>query len=206
VQARTGVTFAQIAREARAVMGDHGGDLLAVVDATGLGQGVAEQVRRAGVPTVAVTLTAGSKITGGRWRMNLPVGVMFSTLYSVLAQGRLRLGAGVSDRLAEELKSVERAVSEAGRESYVVPRGEGHHGDTVYALGLAVVAGERLGGRERRGLVLARERRDKTRRPGTRTPLDTARRVLEELRREREEAWERVAGPLWRPLRVINKP
>ena len=128
------------------------------------------------------------------------MGVMFGTLYSVLAQGRLRLAAGVSDRLAEEMRSVERAVSEAGRETYVVPRGEGHHGDTVYALGLAVVAGERMGGRERRGLVLAGERRDKPRRPGTRAPLDAARWALEGRRRGREAEWEDTAGPLWRPL------
>ncbi len=43
------------------------------------------------------------------------MGVMFGTLYSVLAQGRLRLAAGASDRLAEEMRSVERAVSEAGQ-------------------------------------------------------------------------------------------
>ncbi len=133
------------------------------------------------------------------------MGVMFGTLYSVLAQGHLRLAAGASDRLAEEMRSVERAVSEAGRETHVVPRGEGHHGDTVFALGLAVVAGERLGGRERRGLVLARGRRDKPRRPGTRTPREAARWVLEGRRREREAEWEDAAGPLWRALRLHRR-
>ncbi len=89
--------------------------------------------------------------------------------------------------LAEEMRSVERAVTEAGRETYEVPRGDGHHGDTVYALGLAVAAGERLGRRTSNGLQLAARKADRSRPRGkTPRPWNTARRVLEERRRERE--------------------
>ena len=72
VQSIKGMTFDQAGREARAIMADKaGGGFLSVVDSTGLGRGCVDQVRKAGVPAIAVTLTSGSKITGGRWEINV---------------------------------------------------------------------------------------------------------------------------------------
>ena len=197
VQSRQGLTFGQTAREARAVMDDMKGDLMAAVDATGLGRGAVDQIRQAGVPCIAVTLTAGSKITGSRWEMNLPVGLMFTTLYSVMAQGRLRVSAAAGGRLAAEMKEVERVVTEAGRESYEVPRGEGHHGDTVYALGIAMVVAERIGGRQARAVALHPEGRQ--RRPGVPRRENTARQVIRErLDASRRESEAHMWRQLWR--------
>ena len=200
VQSHTGITFGQTAREARAVMDDMQGDLLCVIDATGLGRGAAEQVRQAGVPTVAVTLTAGSKVTGGRWDINIPVGVMFTTLYSVLAQDRIRASAEASGRLAEEMKTIERAVTDAGRETYEVPRGDGHHGDTVYALGMAIAVAEGRGARQARAAALAdhpggRQRPVGTPRTGTNAAREVIRQRLEDSRRQADR--DLYAG-LWR--------
>ena len=79
VQSIKGMTFDQAGREARAIMGDMGdSSFMAVVDATGLGRGCVDQVRKAGVPTIACTLTSGSRVTGGRWEINVPVGLMFT--------------------------------------------------------------------------------------------------------------------------------
>ena len=147
VQSRKGVTFPQVAREGRAIFDDLGGDLLVAVDSTGMGIGCSDALRQAGVPTVACTLTGGTKVTGGRWRLNVPTGILFSTLYACLAQQRLKVSAAAGGKLIEELKGVERRVTEQGHESYEVPRGGDGHGDTVFALGLAVVVAERVGGR-----------------------------------------------------------
>ncbi len=155
VQSRKGLTFGQTAREARSVMEDMGGsNFTAVCDSTGLGVGATDAIRRAGVPCIGVTLTAGSKITGGRWAINLPVSLMFAAMYSIMAQGRLQVTSPAGERLIAELKEIERRVSDAGRESYDVATGEGHHGDTVYACAMALIIGERRIGRQSRTISL----------------------------------------------------
>lgn len=153
-----GMTFDQAGREAVAMMRDMGGGgFLAVVDATGLGRGCVDQVRKAGVPAIAVTLTSGSKITGGRWEVNVPVGLMFTNLYSIMAQGRLQVTDPAGERLVEEMKEVERRVSDAGRETFEVSRAGGSHADCVYAAAMALLIAERRVGRQSRTVAMHAE-------------------------------------------------
>ncbi len=177
VQSRQGLTFGQIAREARAVMDDMGGsNFTAVCDSTGLGVGATDAIRRAGVPCIGVTLTAGSKITGSRWAINLPVSLMFASMYSIMAQGRLQVTSPAGERLIAELKEIERRVSDAGRESYDVATGLGHHGDTVYAAAMALIIAERRVGRQSRTISLNPKGHE--RRPGRPRQGSAARNVI----------------------------
>ena len=156
VQSRQGLTFSQIAREAKAVMEDMGGaNFTAVCDSTGLGVGATDAIRRAGVPCVGVTLTAGSRITGrSRWSINLPVSLMFAGMFSIMSQNRLRVTSPAGEKLISELKEVEKRVSDQGRESFVVATGRGHHADTVFACAMALIIGERKIGRQSRTVAL----------------------------------------------------
>ena len=154
VESRRGLTFSQLGREAAAIQEDVGGKLTCVVDSTGLGVGATDAIRRASVPCVGVTFTSGTRITGSRWAANVPVSLMFSLMYSVMSQNRIEVACPAENRLVEELKQVERRVSDQGRESFEVPRGEFGHGDCVYALGLCLVIAERSVGRQARSIGL----------------------------------------------------
>ena len=73
--------------------------------------------------------------------------------------------------------------------------------------GLAVAVGERMGARVSNSLQLASQRSGKFRAQGkTPRPWNTARRVLEDRRQEREAEWAREARLLWRPLGFLDKP
>lgn len=154
-QSRRGLTFHQVAREAAATMEDlGGGNFTACIDATGLGVGALDAVRRAGCPAVGITFTSGRLITGSRWNWNLPVSLMFTGLFSVMAQGRLQVTDPAGAKLIEELKEIEMRVSDTGKESFDVGSGQDHHGDLCYALGMAVTVAERRVGRQHRNIAL----------------------------------------------------
>lgn len=195
-----GMTFDRVGREAMALMRDMGGgNFLAVVDATGLGRGCVDQVRKAGVPAIAVTLTSGSKITGGRWEINVPVGLMFTNLYSIMAQGRLQVTSPAGERLVEEMKQIERRVSDAGRETFEVSRADGHHADCVFAAAMALLIAERRVGRQSR--TVAFHPGGHERKPGRRRRTTSAARAvinerLEQSRREAERSlWSQIEEP-----------
>lgn len=178
VQSRRGVTFHQVAREAAAVREDMGGsNFLACVDSTGLGVGALDAIRRAGCPAIGITFTSGSRITGSRWNWNVPVSLMFTLLFSIMSQGRIQVASPAGEKLIEELKEIERRVSDTGRESFEVATGEGHHGDLCYALGMAVTVAERRVGRQHRTISLnpgGRQRKAGRPRQG-----NTAKRVIQ---------------------------
>lgn len=202
VQSRKGVTFGQTAREARSVMEDMGNaNFTACVDATGLGIGAVDQIRRAGVPTVAITLTSGSKITGSRWSWNLPVALMFSGLFSVMSQGRLKVVDPQANKLIEELREIEKRVSDAGREFFEVATGEGHHGDLVFALGLAVTVAERWAGRQHR--VVSLHPGGRQRKPGRPRQGNTAKRVIKQ---RLEESRARAEADMYRQIGQDDDP
>ena len=200
VESIKALSFDRAGREARAIMNDLGGGtgFLAVIDATGLGRGCVDQVRKSGVPAIGCTLTSGSKVTGGRWEINVPVGLMFTNLYSIMAQGRLQVTSPAGERLVEEMKEVERRVSDAGKETFEVSRAGGHHADCVYAAALALLIAERRLGRQSRSLSVSPEGHQ--RKPGRVRRSSTARRViaarLEASRRQAERSlWAQIGEP-----------
>lgn len=202
VQSRKGVTFHQIAREAAAVMGDLGGsNFLACVDSTGLGVGATDAIRRAGCPAIGITLTSGSRVTGSRWNWNVPVSLMFTGLFSVMAQGRLQVTDPAGRKLIAELKEIERRVSDAGRETYDVASGQDHHGDLCYALGLAVTVAERRVGRQHRTVAL--NPGGHQRRPGRPRQSNTAKRVI---KARLEQSRLQSEATMWSQIGVDKDP
>lgn len=202
VQSIKGMTFDQAGREAVAMMVDLGGSgFLAVVDSTGLGRGCVDMVRKAGTPAIACTLTSGSRVTGGRWEVNVPVGLMFTNLYSIMAQGRLQVTSPAGERLVEEMKEVERRVSDAGRETFEVSRAGGSHADCVYAAAMALLIAERRVGRQSRTVALNPGGRQ--RKPGRPRQGNAARQVIKarlEASRLQSEA------TMWRQIGADKVP
>lgn len=201
-QSRQGLTFEQTAREARSIMRDMGDcNFLAVCDSTGLGVGATDAIRRAGVPCIGVTLTSGSKITGNRWNWNVPVSLLFSGMYSLMSQDRLKVTDPKGQGLIAELKEIEKRVSDAGRESFEVATGENHHGDLVFAVGLALIAAERRVGRQSRTLALNPGGHE--RKPGRPRQGNTARRVIK-ARLEQSRA--RAQADMYRQIGQTDDP
>jgi hypothetical protein len=196
-QSVVGLSFRQLAREVRGVHRDLGGDVLAVIDATGV-----EEVRNWGVPVLAVNLTGGSRITGGPRRWNVPTATLWTTLYTVMAQDRLAIFSDI-EHLADELRSIERRVSDAGRESYDLDRTSDGHSDQAVALALAVCVAESAASRRVRSLQVP-EGRPARRTSGRRLIRDAARARIEELRQERMANYFATGGERWRPMTIGN--
>jgi hypothetical protein len=108
-----------------------------VVDATGVGRAVLDQMRDAGLEPVAVTITSGKKARrdgSGGWRV--PKVELLRPLVSAVEAGRLKVAAGLPDAeaLARELGAFERAFTAAGHATF---DGVGEHDDLVIAAALA---------------------------------------------------------------------
>lgn len=107
-----------------------------VVDATGVGRAVLDQMRQAGLEPVAVTITSGKKARrdgAGGWRV--PKVKLLRPLVSAVEGGRLKVAAGLPDAeaLVRELGAFQRAFTEAGHATF---DGVGEHDDLVSAVAL----------------------------------------------------------------------
>ncbi len=109
-----------------------------VVDATGVGRPVVDQLRAAGLDPIAVTITAGKAVTfdGEAWRV--PKRELVRTLVAAFEGGRLKVAAGLrhAKALTGELQAFQRKVTGAGRTAYGATGGA--HDDLVIAVALAV--------------------------------------------------------------------
>ena len=203
VQRRRAITFAQTAREVAAIADDHHGDLVVACDATGLGVGAVEALRAAGLYTVAAYLTSGAKVTGGRLRMNVPVSVLFSTIYKAMAGSRLEIAADGGHILADELMAMSATTTDTGHTRFEVGGGMDGHGDAAFALGIALVVAERKGRFAQLAMAAARQGQPRERpHSANRLGRDTARRVVKQRLQEAEDVWRRSAGELWAPLGI----
>ncbi len=113
-------------------------DAALVVDATGVGRPVVDQLRTAGLDPIAVTITAGKKVAfeDGAWRV--PKAELVRALVVVFEGGRLKVAAGLryAKALSGELQAFQRKVTGAGRADYGATAGA--HDDLVIAVALAV--------------------------------------------------------------------
>lgn len=111
-----------------------------IVDATGVGTPVVEQLerRKMGVPIRAVTITGGNVVSRDGNRYSVPKRDLVSTT-AILLQGRqLRIAASLAfaDTLQKELLNFKLKVTAAGNDTYEAWR-EGDHDDLVLAVALA---------------------------------------------------------------------
>ena len=97
--------------------------------------------------------------------------------------------------MIEELKEIEKRVSDSGKESFDVASGQGHHADCVYALGMALIVAERSVGRQARTVALNPE--GNKRKPGRPRQGNTAKRVIKQ---RLEESRARAEADMYRQI------
>jgi hypothetical protein len=118
-----------------------GQSITMVVDATGVGTPVVDQLRKEqlGCDIVPVTITAGSHPTQTRDGWFVPKRDLVTGLQVMYEGGRLRMARGMklTATLMEELAGMESRTSETGKERYSAWR-EGARDDLVLAVALAV--------------------------------------------------------------------
>ncbi len=132
-----GTLYPQVVSRIAAVVGSlPGADL--VVDATGVGRPIVDQLRAAGLDPIAVTITAGKEATfkDGFWRVPKPE--LVRSLVAAFEDDRLRIASGLryAAALVGELQAFQRQVTGAGRDAYGAKAKA--HDDLVVAVALAM--------------------------------------------------------------------
>ncbi len=107
-----------------------------VVDATGVGRAVLDQMREAGLEPVPVTITGGRCISfdGDHWRV--PKKALLRPLVASTEAGRLKVAKNLPEAevLLGELQAFQRRITERGHDAF---EGVGEHDDLVIAVALA---------------------------------------------------------------------
>ena len=110
-----------------------GADL--VVDATGVGRAVLDQMQEAGLAPVAVTITGGrlTSYDGAMWRV--PKKALLRPLVAATESGRLKVAKGLREAevLQRELQAFQRRITLTGHSAF---EGVGQHDDLVIAVAL----------------------------------------------------------------------
>lgn len=106
-----------------------------VVDATGVGRPVIDQMRAGGLDPVAVTITSGKATKQERGGWKLPKIELLRPLVTAVEGGRLKISAGLpyAEALMLELRAFERRVTRHANEQF---EGRGEHDDLVIAAAL----------------------------------------------------------------------
>ena len=107
-----------------------------VVDATGVGRAVLDQMREVILNPVAVTITGGrhTSFDGDHWRV--PKTALLRPLVAAVDAGRLKVAKGLpeADALLRELQAFQRRITARGHDAF---QGVGEHDDLVIAVALA---------------------------------------------------------------------
>jgi hypothetical protein len=141
-----GTEYRTIARQAaRLLRSDRVQRPALVLDANGVGDAVVEILEDEGVAPVPIYTTGGreAKRDGDAW--TVPKNDIVTTLQALLQDGRLQIAEALdlAPQLVEEMQSFSVRYTESGQVRFE-HSGEGHHGDTVIALALAVWWGEQM--------------------------------------------------------------
>ncbi len=106
-----------------------------VVDATGVGRAVLDQMREANLAPVAVTITGGrfTSYDGAMWRV--PKKALLRPLVAATESGRLKVAKGLreAEALQRELLAFQRRITLTGHSAF---DGVGQHDDLVIAVAL----------------------------------------------------------------------
>jgi hypothetical protein len=110
------------------------------IDATGVGTPVVDHFRDhlPEIPIYAITITAGTRVTGWGKNPHVPKRDLIGTASVILEQSRLRVAANMRETqaLVDELLAYRRTLNERGYDTYQAASGS--HDDFVLALSLAL--------------------------------------------------------------------
>lgn len=122
-----------------------------LVDQTGCGRAVVDQLRLGPIPVIGCTVTGGQHVAGGGLNFRIPKRDMIAAAQIAFQDRRLQIAAGADHAavLLKELAEFKVRISAAGHDSYGVWR-EGGNDDLAFALALAVWWGDVLAARQGR--------------------------------------------------------
>ena len=126
-----------------------------VADQTGVGGPVLDGLRHIGLRPIGVTITGGTAISHiSHDTVNVPKGVLASTLDAALGQNRLDItsAAAGSQQFRDELAAFQVKIRASGVEAFEAER-EQDHDDLVMAAALAVWRGDNLPVRSRMAYI-----------------------------------------------------
>lgn len=117
-----------------------------VVDATGVGYPVLQQMYSRGLPVVGVTISSGTSVGQTQGGYTVPKRDLVTSLQVVYQARRIKIASRLpmAPALQEELQSFHHAVTAARNETWDAKSGK--HDDIVLALALAVWYSERAYG------------------------------------------------------------
>ena len=107
-----------------------------VVDATGVGRAVLDQMREVVLNPVAVTITGGRYTSSDGLMWRVPKRALLRPLVAATEAGRLKVAKGLreAEALQRELQTFQRRITERGNNAF---EGAGEHDDLVIAVALA---------------------------------------------------------------------
>jgi hypothetical protein len=120
------------------------GHVALAIDATGVGAPVVDHFRQelTSVPIYAITITAGTSVSGTAKNPHVPKRDLISTTSVIFEQRRIAVAASMRDTetLRDELLAYRRSTTERG--SYTYGAASGSHDDLVLALSIALWTAE----------------------------------------------------------------
>jgi hypothetical protein len=144
---RLGTPYPEIVTQVTTLMGNlKDPEALLAVDATGVGRPVVDLLRQAGLAPLAITITAGDKVTHEGKEYRVPKRDLVAALQVALQSQKLKIAASLPDAktlIAELLSFKVRIDPKTAHDSYDTWR-EGAHDDLVLATGIAVWAARKM--------------------------------------------------------------
>lgn len=121
-------------------------DIQIVMDATGVGHPVVQQMIGGGIPVVGVTITGGTSVAQNEVGYTVPKRDLVSALQVVAQNRRLQVAPALelAEQFENEVRVFRRTTSQAKNEKYSAEEGE--HDDIVLATAIAVWYFERAFG------------------------------------------------------------
>jgi len=109
-----------------------------VIDATGVGQPVADMFRGEGLNPIEIWFTGGNKPTTRAYGFNVPKADIISALQRAIGRGELKIAAGIPEAgvLVEEATRMEAKQNPSGYVRY--EHREGEHDDMVLSVGIGL--------------------------------------------------------------------
>ncbi len=109
-----------------------------VIDATGVGQAVADMFREKGLQPIEIWFTGGNKPTARTFGWNVPKSEIISALQRTIGRQELKIAAGIPEAgvLVEEATRMEAKQNPSGYVRY--EHREGEHDDMVLSVGIGL--------------------------------------------------------------------
>lgn len=107
------------------------------LDASGVGRGIADELKKRGIDFTGVIIVGGEKVNSGGGYLRIPKTLLVSRLNAALGTGEILIAAGLDDAEALRRELSDFSVKRTSAGNAIFNAREGSHDDLVIALALA---------------------------------------------------------------------